>query len=480
MTGKLDEVTETVLKKVTPDKRERSKIETLATKLEKKVAEASRDFGVEAVVRAEGSVAKDTWLSGEPDVDVFMRVPASIPRMSLGEVSLKVAKKATEGSKQVERFADHPYLEAFVDDIRVNIVPCYQAKPGKWLSATDRTPFHTNYMKKHLNDQLRNEVRLLKKFMKGIGVYGAEIKIGGFSGYLCELLILHYGSFADTLKFLSDHRQRIVVDIEGYYENRKNELRLLFTEPLIVVDPVDKGRNVASAVQPQKLYTLVAASQAFLRDPRLDFFYPDKTKALTVGELRKRLDNHGSALVFVTFGQVRAVPDVLWGQLYKSQRSLRKLVQLSDFTVLRGVAWSDEKRLNVFVFELEESRISSVKKHLGPPLDKKDECEKFLSKYRNNADTVSGPYVEDGRWIVQLRRKHVDVSALLHERLKDGGKRAGVADRLSKVLCKGFHILVDDDEITSTYRKNKEFAVFLTDFLSGKPKWLEPVEGNSD
>jgi tRNA nucleotidyltransferase (CCA-adding enzyme) len=44
------------------------------------------------------------------------------------------------------------------------------------------------------------EVRLLKKFMKGTGVYGAEIKIGGFSGYLCELLILKYRSFAQTIE----------------------------------------------------------------------------------------------------------------------------------------------------------------------------------------------------------------------------------------------------------------------------------------
>ncbi|HVO85992.1 MAG TPA: CCA tRNA nucleotidyltransferase, partial [Candidatus Eisenbacteria bacterium] len=450
-----------------------------ASKLEKKVVAASMEFGVEAIVRVEGSVAKDTWLSGEPDIDVFMRVPATVPRMSLGEVCLKVAKKATAGSRQVERFADHPYIEAFVDDIRVNIVPCYEAKPGKWLSATDRTPFHTDYMRRHLSDQLRKEVRLLKKFMKGIGVYGAEIKIGGLSGYLCELLTLYCGSFVDTLKFFSDYRQGIVVDIEGYYRDRKSELKLLFTEPLIVVDPIDKGRNVASAVQSQKLYTLVAAAQTFLRDPRLNFFYPNETKRLAVDELKKRLSGHGSAMVFVTFGKVDAVPDVLWGQLYKSQRSLRKLVQLSDFAVLRDTAWSDEKRLNMFVFELEDSRISGVKKHLGPPLDKQHECEKFLSKYRNNADVMSGPYVEDGRWIVQLRRKHVDVRSLLHHRLKGGGKEAGVADRLSKVMSSGFRTLVDS-EIIETYRKNKEFAVFLTDFLSGRPKWLEPVKSKSD
>jgi tRNA nucleotidyltransferase (CCA-adding enzyme) len=468
----IEEVRATVLKRVTPDRNKRAEIEALARKLEKKVAQACEGLGVEAVVRVEGSVAKDTWLSEEPDVDVFMRVSKTIPRRSLGDVCLEVAIKATEGSRQVERFAEHPYLEAFVDGVRVNVVPCYDVKRGEWLSATDRTPFHTDYMRKHLDDQMRGEVRLLKKFMKGIGVYGAEIKVGGFSGYLCELLVLHFGSFVGVLKAFVGQKQRMVVDIEGYYRNRAGELRLLFNEPLVIVDPVDKGRNVASAVQAEKLYVFVAAAQAFLKSPSLGFFYPPETAVLTAKELKQELVDRGSSLVFVIFGKVDAVPDVLWGQLYKSQRSLRKLVQLSDFEILRDLAWSDEKVLNMFVFELEDCCIPPVKKHLGPPLDKENECVKFLAKHQDGLGTVSGPYVEDGRWVVQVRRKYTDACALLDEKLKDGGKNAGVAEQIAQKLRKGFSVLVNE-EIVDVYKQNKEFAVFLTEFLSGKPKWLE-------
>jgi len=99
-------------------------------------------------------VAKDTWLSEEPEIDIFMRVPKIILRKSLGEVCLKIARQATEGLEQIERFAEHPYLEAIVDYVRVNIVPCYQTERGEWLSATDRTPFHTEYVKERLNEQM--------------------------------------------------------------------------------------------------------------------------------------------------------------------------------------------------------------------------------------------------------------------------------------------------------------------------------------
>jgi tRNA nucleotidyltransferase (CCA-adding enzyme) len=467
-----EKICASVLKKITPGKQKRAEMVALANKLKERVISASKTLGVKADVRVEGSVAHDTWLADEPEIDIFMRVSPRIPRESLEDVCLIVAKKATEGYEQVERFAEHPYLEAFVDGIRVNVVPCYSVKQGAWLSATDRTPFHTDYIKKHLREQLRREVRLLKKFMKGMDVYGAEIKVGGFSGYLCELLVLHYGGFLRTLEAFARHKQRIVVDIENHYRNRGSELRLLFKEPLVVVDPVDSGRNVASAVQMQKLYSFVAAAQAFLKAPDEAFFYPPKTVPFTVKELVNSLNSRGSALVFVTFGPVRAVSDVLWGELYKSQRSLRKLVQINDFNVLRDFAWSDEEDLNMFVFELEQRLISPVKRHLGPPLDKKSECERFLDKHARGLTTVSGPYVEGGKWVVLVRRKFTDVVALLNDRLKNGGRNAGVAWQISQVLKKDFSVYVNE-EVAGIYGKNGAFAEFLTDFVSGRPKWLE-------
>jgi len=475
MRDRIAEVVAEVLNEITPSRQRRAEISAVAKKLEDRVASACKKQGVEAAIRVEGSVAKDTWLTDEPDVDVFMRVSTKIPRESLGKTCLKVARKATEGSKQVERFAEHPYLEAFMNEVRVNIVPCYDVKRGDWHSATDRTPYHTDYIRKCLSKQLQGEVRLLKKFMKGIGVYGAEIKVGGFSGYLCELLALHYGGFVDVLKAFARHRQRIIVDIEGHYKGRENEIELLFKEPLVIVDPVDRGRNVASAVQAQKLHNFMAATRAFLNKPDRRFFYPLRAIALSLEEFRKRLAERGPAIVAVGFDQVEAVPDILWGQLYKSQRSLHKLVELNDFHVLRDLAWSDEKTACMFIFELEDCCIPPAKKHAGPPLDKEHECEDFLAKHLGKSGTVAGPYIEDGRWVVQLRRKYTDACALLRERLKDGGKRAGVAEGIAQKLRKGFRVLVNE-EITETYGKNSEFAVFLTEFLSGRPTWLEAVE----
>ena len=472
---KLNSIHEEILKKVTPTQADRAKITALVRELRQRVALACQEQGVKAVVRVEGSVAKDTWLREDPEIDVFMRLSTTIPRKSLGEISLKIARKAAEGAKQVERYAEHPYLEAFINNVRLNIVPCYNVKRGEWLSSTDRTPFHTDYVKKRLNKALRGEVRLLKKFLQGINAYGAEIKIGGFSGYLCELLILRHKSFIETMRAFASYTQRIAIDIEGYYAGREKELKRLFPEPLVIVDPVDKARNVASAVQPQKLYTIVAAARAFLRKPNAKFFYPPEISALAADALASKLENRGSSLIFLTLGNIEAVPDVLWGQLYKTQRALLKLAELNDFKVLRDAVWSNEKALSVFAFEFEQRVLPSIKKHLGPPLKREKECENFLSKYARNDGVVSGPYIEDGRWVVELPRVFTDVVELLREKLQDGGRTIGVAERISQAFQEKLEVLVNS-EVIEVYRSNREFAEFLTGFLSGKPFWLQAAE----
>jgi tRNA nucleotidyltransferase (CCA-adding enzyme) len=470
MDSRLEVILAEVLKRVTPSGSDREHVLSLSNKLTRKVQKAVKEKGVEAEIRVEGSVAKDTWLKEEPEIDVFMRVPTTMPREAFGTVLLGIARKATEGFEQIERFAEHPYLEAIIDDVMVNVVPCYKVKQGEWISATDRTPFHTDYVKPLLDEGKAGEVRLLKRFMKGVGVYGAEIKVGGFSGYLCELLVLNYGSFLEVLRAVGDWKERTIIDYEGHYEGRK-EFKKIFEEPLIMVDPVDRGRNVAAAVTKERLNEFVAASRAFLKNPSLNFFYPREVEALDSKEVANKINTLGSTIVFIKFGGVTTVPDVLWGQLFKSQRSLRRMLQGHDFTVLRDDVWSNEKNLNIFVFEMENRFLSNIKRHLGPPINKKLECEKFLRKHSGADSTVFGPRVEGGRWVVKVKRKHNDVVNLLNEQLGDGGRRFGMAELVSEAVAESMEILVNN-EVLKLYSADSEFAKFLTEYLEGKPRWL--------
>lgn len=466
----LQEILDAVSKKISPSSVENAKIARIADNMRLKVSEAASAAGLEADVSLDGSVAKDTWLSGEADLDIFMRVSPDLTREELETRCLDVAKKAA--GSYVERYAEHPYVETSIEGVRVNIVPCFKVEKGKWKSATDRTPFHTEYMKAKLDERLKNEVRLTKKFAKGIGVYGAEIRVSGFSGMLCETLTLNYGSFEELLRAATIWKRGQLVDVERYYQGLESEIPDLFPEPLVVVDPVDKGRNVAAAVAESNMWLLVAASRCFLQRPSLDFFYPPAIRPLTAKQLTAGLAKRGSDTIFILFGKVEAVVDVLWSQLYKTENSLRNLLRANGFEILRTASWSDERKCNVIALELESRKLSQAVRHLGPPVTRAAESERFLGKYVGLPETVSGPWVERDRWVVEKKRRHTDAVALIRASLRDGGKEIGVANRIAPVLRRKFRVLVNG-EIVDVCRGNRDLNSFLTGYLAGRPAWLE-------
>ena len=147
------------------------------------------------------------------------------------------------------------------------------------------------------------------------------------------------------------------------------------------------------------------------------------------------------------------------------------MIQQHDFTVLRDDVWSNETNLHIFIFEVENRFLPNMKKHLGPPLRKRLDCENFLRKHLGADSTVSGPRVEEGRWVVEIQRKHTDVVSLLKEKLGDGGKRVGVAELVSNAVADSMEVLVNS-EVLKLYSVNPEFAKFLTEYLEGKPRWL--------
>ncbi|MEM2092261.1 MAG: CCA tRNA nucleotidyltransferase [Candidatus Bathyarchaeia archaeon] len=468
--ARIEEVCREALRRAVPSEAERRRtLEFTERLIEALRLELSRE-GLDADVQVEGSIAKDTWLAGEKDIDIFVLLSTDYSRSVFPKV-LKAAKRIS-GENCMEAYAEHPYLEAYIEGFTVNFVPCFRVRDAaEAKSSVDRTPFHTLYVKSKLNEQIKDEVRLLKAFMHGIGVYGAEIKVGGFSGYLCELLTLHYGSFLNVLEAASRWRRGEVIDIERYYADPEEARRLFKGSPLIVVDPVDRARNVASAVRVGRLHEFILASRLFLEKPDIKFFYPEAPKAYLADEMLRVMGSRGSAFIFLKTGPIRAVPDILWGQLFKSQRALSKLIEQFDFKIIRSDVWSDEKSANVFLFEFATRFLPAVERHIGPPIEKIDDCKRFLKKHLASEHVLSGPMVEGDRLVVERRRRYIDAVNLLRDKLRDGGRSIGVASLVSKAFLESLEILVNE-EIRDFYASNRDFAVFLTKYLRGRPSWL--------
>lgn len=460
-------VLKTVLKRETPSKTESSKLHSLTIKISEKLAEECFKRGIEGDVRVEGSFAKGTWLRSRKEADIFLLAPVTHDRQVLENAFLEAAESAVGRHRRVLRYAEHPYLEVYIGDTTLNLVPAYNVEKGKWKSATDRTPFHTTYITRRLSSESQKaEVRLLKRFLTGLGVYGADIKTGGISGYLAELLILAYGKFLSALYAAKNWREGEIIDLENFYRGRETDVQALFDSPLVVVDPVDKRRNVASAVRKTSIDSLRAAAKFFLLSPSLHFFYPPVTNS---ARSTNALVRRGTKMLVLRIFGLKLVPDVLWGQLNRSIKALSTLLIQNDFNVLRSIAFSDDATQVTLIFELEDNLLPMTRKHFGPPIASKGE-EAFISKHIRSPERVSGPWIDNGRWAVLVRRPYTDALRFLKEKLKDGGVTVGIASHLAFAIKSGkLEISYGQRALVRTPRQLRKT---FTEFLDGKPSWL--------
>jgi len=467
----IDEVCAKAKRQLTPSTKERQIIERTAEQIRQRVDDECKKSKLEADVRLEGSVAKDTWIPGYVDIDIFMLVSPELSKDQLNTVCLPIARKALQGNRIIERYAEHPYVEAFIQtqkDLRVNVVPCYKIERGNWLSATDRTPFHAQYVNEHLTPDERGDVRLLKAFLRSIGTYGADIKTGGFSGMLVETLTIGFEGFLDVIRNFAEWTPSRYSDIEHYYQDRTDEVRKIFPEPLIVIDPVDKGRNLGAAVRPDQLWNLVAASRQFLKRPTTRFFREPRIKPLTKIEYQKLTRDRGSDLLVISFGQIEAVVDVLWSQLFRTQRAIANFLANNDFEIVKSAAWSDEKKLNILIYELESLQIPGSKKHLGPPVSRSSESASFIQKHSGNKNTIAGPWIEDQRWVVEKRRTQTNAQQLICSAIERRSE-IGLASLFTKARPR--IKVLNQTTITPMISSNFAFSKFMRNFLDGRPVW---------
>ena len=134
------------MKLVAPSASGAARLDRVALKVESMLKDALVGISPTPEISLGGSYARGTWLRGSFDVDYFMLYPPDYPREKLETEAVQTAQKALSGYRINLRFAEHPYVEGFVDGVRVNLVPCYRVALGEWKSAADRSPHHTKYI----------------------------------------------------------------------------------------------------------------------------------------------------------------------------------------------------------------------------------------------------------------------------------------------------------------------------------------------
>lgn len=404
-----------------------------------------------------GSTSRGTCMSGDKDIDLFVLFSEDTDRKELEEKGLTVGKKAFEnfeGDYQVE-YAEHPYTKGEIENHEIEIVPCYDVEPDDIKSAVDRTPHHSKWASENLDEEQRKDVVVLKKFLSAGGLYGSSLKVQAFSGYLCEIMIAHYGSFIEMAEAAEGWKENQVIDPENHHEDGLSEqLEDKFSdETFVVIDPVDQERNVASVMSKENYARIIHRFWRFNKDASMKFFQEDE-RDVGQFEVKQEVDKRGDFLV-MEFERPEAVDDVIYPQMRKTMERLEDSLEKEEFRVFESGFHVGNEKTRIF-FELEAS-LPEIREQKGPKVfHGVEHLEQFTEKYENT-------FIRDDRIWAKVDRKYTEAKAFINDFLKgdpEDLEQKGIPDYIAEKIT--------EFRFTEPVPKDKEWLKYLAGKLNVK------------
>ncbi len=365
-----------VKKEIIPSKKEEkaafSKLKPIIKKIQRSIPHADAKLG--------GSGAKGTWLKTF-DVDVFVMFHYKNYEQKSAELSSILAKSLSKKFKNVQRLhGSRDYFRITEEDLTFEVIPILKiSKAQQAKNITDISPLHTKWVRKH--SKLVGEIRLAKQFCKANNLYGAESYIRGLSGYVCEILTVHYGSFLGLMKAAAKWKEASVIDVEGYYRKKNVFLEMnksKLVSPLIVIDPVQHDRNAAAALSDEKFAHFIKKAKEFLSFPTPEFF---REKSWSKSELKK--EHQGKKILAVHLAPLQGKDDIVGSKMMKVYEFLEQQAQRHQFeTIYSDWEWQRKgDALLIFVFD--SVPLQKTTEHKGPPLFAKVHVEKFKAMHKS-------------------------------------------------------------------------------------------------
>ena len=356
-----------------------------------------------------GSVAKNTYLNCF-DCDIFVlfdhheykekAISAILENAIKNEFSLQKIR----GSRDYYRFK---YKE-----IDYEVIPVLKiTKAEDAHNVTDMSPLHIQWVQRNAKG-LQDDIRLAKLFCKANNVYGAESYINGFSGYMIEVLVVHYKGFLPLLTKAATWKPKVIIDTDEAYKGNdilKKMNSAKIQGPLLLIDPVDPKRNIASALGEEKFAQFMFQAKRFIEKPGENFF---AIKTITIAELKKQAKEYNTELIMLKITSKEYNRDIAGCKILKCVEHIRKEIELHEFRILDADWHFFEEYALMWIFAHKQT-LSKVQKKSGPPVyAASQDIEKFIHKHKK-------VQVENARLVGVDKRKYQTMQQLIAALTKD-------------------------------------------------------------
>lgn len=386
-----------VLSEIKPSSEEAGLLNEISSKIIKTVEKNAKELGVNVQVVLGGSASRGTNMKGNFDLDFFIRFNSE---KDISEYYKLLITKSFDGFKIVH--GTREYFNGMFEGYKVEFVPSIKYdSPSKAKNSADISFFHINYLKKQFekNPSLKDDVLLLKQFLKANEIYGAESARSGFSGYVCELLIIYFKGFYNLLEYFEVAKPKVVVDIEKHYKNSEDAIKTLnknkISGPLIVVDPQLPLRNAASCVSMDSFSEFIFKVRLFLRTNEPKLF---NIRGLNLNLVKERSKRRATKLIFFKLKESSDF-DILKAKVLRKLKQIESSLKKEGFGIYSYGITDD----SYAYFELESIKVSKAKKHFGPLVwCEPNHFSEFVQKW--NTHGISKPYVFENKLVVDVLR----------------------------------------------------------------------------
>jgi len=429
----INDVLNEVIKEISPTPQELTLINKLTSMLKELLQKKAKELNIQFTkIEPQGSTGiKRTQLKGDFDLDLFIGLDydnykpkyTGLSKNKLKKESKKdflelckkwILKSLTKEEFQNPRllYAEHPYITVDYlsgdNKIKIDIVLYFDLdlnyiKEYGPITAVDRSPWHGRFVKDELSPKQKDEVRLLKQFFKACHSYGDKSAVGkvGFIGYSAELLIYYYETIQNLFNNFDNLRNKAL----DYYNRDIKELRKIShfqNEYLIIIDPIDKNRNVASAISERAYKYCNQRIKEFMNNPNKGFFKIESLPEVDISDPTDMLLSKINIIELINKDK---------GMHYTINRD--KLYSIGDYIKSNGEKeLSHEEKFGQIEFEVffddntneyniaiycEKPEISKTYLRRGPPIKEKSHIEKFKKRNPNYFEKNGFLWIESER-----------------------------------------------------------------------------------
>jgi len=417
-----------------PNNTQRKKVDKIANQVFSLVNKEAEKQKSVVSVHFGGSYAKETWTPEKIDIDIFVKFKNSISEKNFEKIGKKIGFDSLKKFKPYVRYSEHPFVEADINGVGVNVVPCYDIKKGEWKSAADRSTFHTEFMSQRLTGSMKDDIRILKCFLKINGMYGAEIAKQGFSGYVCEVLVYYLGSFENVLKKISKLKNNEII----------GESPRKFDSTIVIIDPIDRNRNLGAAISIQNVTNFILIARNFLKKSSISYF-KEKSKNKIPVELAKNT-------LVLSFKYKKRSDDIIYGQIKRAASSLESQMNKEGFNVLRSDAVAYDKTNASLLFLLESLSVSKNEIRTGPNVFSSDFSTKFI--HTNSKKSKLMWTDKEGKLQSLQTRRYENAKSYLNDLIKNHMGDSGIPKGLRPDFKTGFKIKSGKDKQNTSVKKS--------------------------